>query len=90
MKANRRMGRGHPLPVVLTDQTLKSCPLCGAPIPWWGRRLKIHRDYYYLEGGCPACLRTYDLLLENGPRASYHRACLLEALEKAQGGAPHG
>ncbi len=76
MKATRGMGLG--------------CPLCGAPIPWWGRRLKIHRDYYYLEGGCPACLRTYDLLLENGPRASYHRACLLEALEKAKGGAPPG
>ncbi len=58
------------------------CSLCGEPVPWL-RKVTIHPDYYYIEGGCPACVRAYDLLVENGPRAAYHRGCLDDSLEKA-------
>ncbi len=69
---------------------LPECPLCGSPIPWWRRWLRVHLDFFYGEDSeCPSCRRGYALLIENGPGARYHRACLLEALEKA-GGGPHG
>ncbi len=65
------------------------CALCGEIVPWL-RKVTIHPDYYYIEGGCRRCTRAYDLLIENGPRAAYHRGCLDDDLEKAYRGPEAG
>ncbi len=56
------------------------CPICEKPVGWRKRTL-IHPDYYFFEGSCEGCLRMYDLLTMNGPKASYHASCLDNLLE---------
>ncbi len=64
------------------------CPICDKPVGW-RRRTLIHPDYYFYEGSCEGCLRMYELLMWNGPRASYHSSCIDNLLEARPSGTPH-